>query len=173
MGENQNERDEEQPLSCRRQGNGAYRLADGLKHHVAQDDPGSQRQGNELPAQGTCSGYDDVRVVAEPRYDFGREDVTDDGTDEQKDSSRLYAEPESLTHTVEQSGTVVEAAYRLESLSETDEEGVDEHADTGYDRHTRNGCVAVDSGCYVQQDGRQAGQSLTAERGTFVVDDIQ
>ena len=67
---------------------------------------------------------------------------------------------------------VIVAAYGLEALAETDEERVDEHADTSHDRHARNGGVAIPSGSYVEQDGGKACQSLPAERGASSVKDF-
>lgn len=90
--ENQDEGNEEKALTGRRKDDRTYRLADGLQHHVAQDDPHPQGKRDELPPQGPCTGLDDVDVIAEPRHDFGRVDVAHDGTNGQKDHAQLDAE---------------------------------------------------------------------------------
>lgn len=90
--ENQDEGNEEKALTGRRKDDRTYRLADGLQHHVTQDDPHPQGKRDELPPQGPCTGLDDVDVIAEPRHDFGRVDVAHDGTNGQKDHAQLDAE---------------------------------------------------------------------------------
>ena len=35
----------------------------------------------KLNTKRTCSGFDNMRIIAEPRYDLGRENVTDNRTD--------------------------------------------------------------------------------------------
>ena len=108
--ENQDERDEKQALTGRRENDGTYRLADGLQHHVTQDDPYTQRKRDELPPQGPCTGLDDMDIVAKPRYDFGCIDVAHDGTDGQKDHPQFDAEEESGTYPLVELGTVIESA---------------------------------------------------------------
>ena len=76
------------------------------------------------------------------------------------------------TYPLVEPGTVIESAHRLEPLSETDDERVGEHADTGDDGHARDGGVAVGPGRYVQQDSGHTGQSLPEDGRTSAVDDF-
>ena len=148
-------------------------LADGLQKHVAEDDPCAERQSDELPAQGLCAdGYHFGIVFTEPRYDFGRIDVAYDGTQGEEDDAHLDAVPKAFAHTRVNTRTVIVAAYGLESLPEANEEGVDEHADASHDGHACNGCIAIPSCGYVEQDSGEACQSLSAKRGASSVKDF-
>ena len=164
IGKHQYQRDEKQSLAGRRQDNGSFGLADGLQKHVAQDDPCSQRKRDELPAECFGSYGNDLRVfLSEPGHDFRCVNVANQGTDSQEDESHFHAVFESLEHPAVQSRAIVESADRLKTLSETNHKSVDEHADTGDDRHSGNGCISEVTGCHVQQNGRNTGQSLTAQ----------
>lgn len=78
MGQQEDGRDEEQPLACGSEQHGTYGLADGLEQHVAKDDPRAQWQCDKLPAQGTRAYGDYLGIVfAEPCHDFGCVDVAD------------------------------------------------------------------------------------------------
>ena len=172
-GEHQDGGDEEQPLACGGEQHGAYRLADGLQQHVAEDDPGAQRQGDELPAQGARAYGNHLGIVfAEPRHDFGRIDVADDGAHGEEHHAYLDAEPEALAHARVDARSVIVAAYGLEPLPEAYDERVDEHADAAHDGHARDGRVAIPPRSHVEQDGGKACQPLAAERGASAVDDF-
>ncbi len=98
----------------------AYGLADSLQHHVADHNPCTQRIGDELPAQCCRTGSYNSRVsLAEDGKNPRGISHTCHRTNQQKEKAYLHTEPESLAHSGIQPGTIIESAYRLEALPET------------------------------------------------------
>ena len=71
------------------------------------------------------------------------------GEYQKENNSGTYAEPKSFAHTMIETSTVVKSAHGLESLSESDDERIDKHADAGNDRHSGNGSIAIITCRYV------------------------
>lgn len=64
-GENQNQGNEEQALAGDGQEGGRYHHADGLCHHIAHDDPAHQEICGTLEAEGSCTVFNNLRIVPE------------------------------------------------------------------------------------------------------------
>ena len=82
------------------------------------------------------------------------------------------AEPAGLFDTVIHLCTKAVAAYRLKSLAESDDGGVDEHHKTTDNGHGSNRCIPVRMSHDVHNDRCHAGDSLTSQRRNSTINNI-
>lgn len=94
--------------------------ADGLLHHVGDDEPALQGEGQALEPQSRGAAGDDLRVVPEQSNQLGGENIAQSADHHQEQEGILHAEPEAVLHPLIELGSVVEAADRLETLAEAD-----------------------------------------------------
>ena len=92
---------------------------------------------------------------------------------QQQHERHLDAEPEALLHPVVQAGTVVEAAHRLEALTEADHGRAAEHHDPLHHAHSGDGRVSIGTGGLIEADGSHAGKTLPGQRRQTALEDPQ
>ena len=119
-------------------------------------------EGDALKAQGGGAVPDDLRVVPEEGDQLGGKDEAQDTHGQEEHGSGLDAEEKALPHPAVEPGTEVEAAHRLESLTEADHGGGTEGGDPLDHAHGGDGGVAVGTGGVVEADGGHAGQAQAA-----------
>lgn len=163
MGEEKDERNEEQTAACRRNEIGTDRLADGLHHHVGGDNGRDERIGDDLPVERHGAHSHNLRVVTEETDNRFGKDKADDGADRKEDRAQLDAEEKSLPHSAVKFRSITKATQRLESLSDADDHRIDEERQAGDNGHGGDGGITIESGGVVEHDGGQTAQSLAGE----------
>ena len=161
VGQDKDERNEEKAASGGCYQVGTDRLADGLHQHVGEHDGGYQWKTHHLPLQchGTY-GYH-IGVAAEQLDDRFCEDEAYDGANCQEHRTALDAEVERITYATIQLRPITESAKRLETLSQTDYDGIGEEGDASDDAHAGNGCITICACCHVEHQCGYAAQSLS------------
>ncbi len=159
--EDEDEWNEEKTTAGCRYQVGTDWLADGLCQHVGEHDGGYQWETDNLPAQshGTYGYY--IRVAAEQLDDRFCENEAYDGANCQEHRTALDAEVERITYATIQLRPITESAKRLETLSQTDYDGIGEEGDASDDAHAGNGCITVCACCHVEHQCGYAAQSLS------------
>ncbi len=117
-----------------------------------------------MPTQGRRAHKDDLGVSAKLLDDGFGKDKTHDAANEQKQRAQLDAIEECLLDATIKSGAVAEAAERLKTLAQADDDGVGEEADARHDRHACNGRIAIGTGSDIEHQSRNAAQPLTRKR---------
>ena len=143
MGQDDDERDEEKTASGSGYQVGAYGLSNGLREHIGQYDEGHEWKAEYLPAQGCCSHTHHFVLVSEESDDgFGR-DKSCNSADGKEDRAALDTEGEGFFYTTVETCAITESAKWLESLSQTDDDGIGEEGYSGDNTHAGDGCVSV------------------------------
>ena len=157
---NNNERNEEQSLSCSRKNVCTQGLARGLKHHVSDHSESVERIACQLPAQ--CRGANPyhIRVVTEYADSVVTEKYTCERKHKKEQCAHFHGKGKTFAQTRIKPRTIAESAERLESLPQTEDCRHDEHCDAAYDRHGRNGCIAVFTRRNIQHHHGNARKSL-------------
>ena len=140
------------------------RLYDCLKQHIIQCNPSEKRKSQTLHPKRSRSdlNYFGISFAENPDQLRGQSKANDSG-DQGKDRRYSDTEPECFSDTIIPSGAVIESADWLESLTESNDGGVDEHHKTADDRHGSDCCVSVRMSHYIHDDGCNAGDPLTAK----------
>ena len=100
-------------------------------------------QGKALNPQGSDADGDDCRVIPEYTHDGSRKHDSDQGGNAHDNETAADAEPESFPHAAVFFRAVVEGADRLETLANAEGNTEQEHDDSCYNAHGRNGGIAV------------------------------
>ena len=165
LGQDEDERDEEQSPACRRKDIRPPWHPDGLQQHVAVHGESSQGVGNELPLECLRSHADDLGIVAENGDGGFREEPSRSRTQTEESRSHGRGEPERLLHPFMVARPVAETAKRLESLSQANDDGEYHKGNPCHYRHRRYGCVAERARRHIEHDGGNAPYRLPDERG--------
>lgn len=115
--------------------------------------------------QRSCTDPENIRIIrAEPGDYCGSIQRQQNGSRRTDHSSQQRSEAESLTYPALISGAVIITGNWLEALANADDQVADQHVDLIRNRNGGNGSVAEDSRLYIQHGGREASQSLAANR---------
>ena len=101
-----------------------------------------------------------------------RESKTGNAENQQDCSADFDTEPAGFFDAVIHLRTKAIAADRLESLTESNDGGVDEHHKTTDDGHGSDRCVSVGMSHDVHNDRSHAGDSLTSQRRNSTINNI-
>ena len=164
-GEDQHQGDEETTLTGNCQEGSRCNQSHGLHHHIAHNHPALEAEGHALEAQRSGTALDNGRIIPEQSNQIGGKDETDDADADQENQRNLNTEPETFPNPGIKTGTVIETAYRLESLAKAQHGGETKHGHTLDNAHCGDGSITERLRSMVQADGCDGGQTLTSQRG--------
>lgn len=164
-GQEQDRRDEEQSLLADGGQRRPEAVTDGLRQHVSYDHIGLEWKQAALHFQRPRPDPDHLRILfSEQTQNRCGDGKHDDAHHQQKDQRHTAAKIVGCQHSVIPLRPEVETAHRLESLSETDQGGIDEHHDPRHNGHGRHRRVP-ETGCgHIQKDRSHTRQPLPPER---------
>lgn len=172
MGEEKDERNEEQSTTCRRNKIGTDRLSDGLHHHIGGDNRRDERVGDNLPVECHCPYCHHLGVVTEKSDNRFGKNKADDGADGKEYGANFDAEEEPFTYSSVKFRSIAKSTQGLKSLSDAYDYRIDEERQTGDDRHGGNGSVTIEPCGMVEHDSGQTAQPLSGERRRAAKDDF-
>ena len=143
LAENPQDRDEDQSASDHGEKRRFSTLSDTLEHHISAQGEWHAEQGKALNPQGSDADGDDCRVIPEHTHDGSRKHDSDQGGNAHDNETAADAEPEGFPHAAVFFRAVVEGADRLETLANAEGNTEQEHDDSCYNAHGRNGGIAV------------------------------